>query len=162
MRVGRDVLFVAWTSAVARKGRRVRIDHLGRMVSIVPFAVLEQCFLAAVILVRDVGLRMTRTSQRFRLAMTPFCLVLQEHCRAQRFSGPLADVDVKCISCHELKQRQQCDDPPPPPFDLHRCSKCSVVWHAECAKELVGFVSPSQAAGSDVFVCHACDDAPPL
>ena len=128
---GDEITFVTWTEPENRRARRVRIDQWGRMVSIVAFAVPNDYFRGADIIIQDTKVTLGRATRANRPTMPDWCLLLWRERLLQQFSGPMpADSRTwQCVVCKLLDDDDRLSDV----GDLYGCSMCQTAWHTRCA-----------------------------
>ena len=137
-----EVTFVVWTDAINRRGRKVTIDNLGRIVSIVAYSVEIEDFPPDTTdeLIAVTGAVMRRRRPTERELMIPWCLVMYNLERIKRHCGPMSRTHPygSCIVCsaasthdrtgfaNHLKKAKT--------SPLYCCTACGCPWHVACMK----------------------------
>ncbi len=159
-----QVLFVLWTHAILKLGRRVRLDEHDRIITIIPYMVPEEHFNNFTVIVPDTGTLMVRRTRNFRLPMTAWCLTVRHHFDSKLFAGPQPPGRYECIVCSEARAHSA---PLHEPLEaeVFLCNGCLVPWHSACAQRPIfgarWSLSRSEPDGvSHVsFLCPVCGAA---
>ena len=149
---GSEVIFVTWTLANARRGRRISLDGRNRIISIVAYAVKEQFFTNCEVIVPCTGGSVVRVPASERPYMPDWCLLAQHYHQIQMFSGPLLSSDLPkdqstCAFCTALETQGRKQDLSS--SDMYVCVMCLSPWHVQCAKALA-------LKDQERFVCFQC------
>ncbi|CAK0876362.1 unnamed protein product, partial [Prorocentrum cordatum] len=152
-----EVLYVQWTQVNLMKARPISFNYLeGGAINFKAtpaFAVPEQTYDEATIIMRDTGLRFTRGKKDVQPALEGWQLLAYKLHQAKLFGGPLAeDPHVKCEVCQcavdigadrYVASLVGCD------FSCYRCQVCCKDWHACCAEKFGGVIASP-------FTCPLC------
>ena len=153
---------MTWTDARSREGRKVTLDALGKIVSIVSYMVPVQPFAAATLLINCTGTEMHRRPKALRPSMPDWCLYAQFHNQLRLFAGPfvLGSLPtlwrhcVVCVAVAETEfaaQHQMLDGA----MEVVVCGRCMCPYHRVCAEVY-------KLTGSDIndldngFLCKYC------
>ena len=154
---GESADLVQWTSVTEKKGRKVAIDHMNRVKSIVAYAVPIQCFSEARVFIHEVPVVMARVTPTLRDTVPAWCMLLWAHCQDQFFSGPLVSparrrgCAYECVVCYAVRKREGLVLPLEQDC-VFSCKVCATLWHSECAK----YVLADPDVCLNPFVCPHC------
>jgi hypothetical protein len=158
---GGEVTFVRWTDASLRLARRLSLDSMGRVKTIVAYRVPICDFSAAriVVEVAPVEMRVGGVASELGRPQVPdWLLLLKSIEEARQYSGPVFGSATRwCIVCGVLNShsgeaadadREELND------DLligFTCVQCASLWHSVCVAKFTS--SPIRL---DPFVCPYC------
>ena len=134
-----ECCFVYWNNALARDGRRVRLDQSNGVIAFVWSATVKECFKdAQVVIARTVHYSHVH-SPLARSSMPSWCVLLRFYHEAQHFLGSFRAADLfdgrkDCAVCMHadpagVHQRECVADKD----SYYVCRGCLTSWHYECA-----------------------------
>ena len=94
-----------WVHAETREGRRVKLDHLNRVIWNIPAAVKTECFNDATLVIPDTSADMLKAKSSGRGDMPSWALTIRTFVEANAFGGPhfpcghMCTADTKCVTC---------------------------------------------------------------
>ena len=149
------------------QGRRISLDSNNRIKTIVAWAVADDPFVGATIIVRRCPAVMLVAKAGGRMQMPEWCVLLQRRGQYELHAGPHAppaldarvhEICVLCLSSEANDFQNECGRS----NELYGCTRCGLSWHIPCARWALQSAGKSDA---DLFAaprkdCPVCVDEP--
>ena len=162
------VTLVHWVSTSAKIGRRVRLDHLNRVIYSVPFLIPSESFSRSTVLIPDVGVRMLKRTNAFRASLPHWVLQVRRMWEValslkQLRSATCDASDVSDLSLAvALETCCVCNSHDASEFTQH-CACCLLGWHSRCCMRILSTdQTASQVATVSAELAGRLHTLPPL